>query len=120
MSPPQDNVVGGLRIVKHIADHASLESAEALCLQACRPLTGQLLKPSLPILLSTKAARGRFTSPAPPGGPGPIPQNVSESLHGTHRTLQDNGFIPYPYAPTDMLVDVVDDEHTVYEPNLVE
>ena len=34
--------------------------------------------------------------------------------------LIDAGFIPYPGAPTEMLIDLVDDYHTGFEPDLLE
>ena len=36
------------------------------------------------------------------------------------RALQDNLFIPYDSAPPDIFLNVVDDDHDVFEPNLLE
>ena len=35
------------------------------------------------------------------------------------RALIDSGFIPYPVAPPEMLIDLVDDEHNIFEPDLL-
>ena len=47
-------------------------------------------------------------------------RNYFENNRSFIRTLMDNGFIPYQEAPPDLLVDIVDDEHTIFEPNLLE